>query len=71
MSRRAPSDPGALVKAPSNLTGICDRTIQSNIDAALNGTPSAPIGPYAVRRARHRDTATNGAAAAHPTRARW
>lgn len=26
------------VKAPSNLTGICDRSIQSNIDAALNGT---------------------------------
>ncbi len=34
---RAP-DPGALVQAPSNLTGICDRSIQSNIDAALNGT---------------------------------
>ncbi|KAA1250809.1 ABC transporter family substrate-binding protein [Mycobacterium simiae] len=33
-----PPDPGALVKAPSNLTGICDRSIQSNIDAALNGT---------------------------------
>ncbi|ORB87322.1 monoacyl phosphatidylinositol tetramannoside-binding protein [Mycobacterium kansasii] len=33
-----PADPGALVKAPSNLTGICDRSIQSNIDAALNGT---------------------------------
>lgn len=30
--------PGALVKAPSNLTGICDRSIQSNIDAALDGT---------------------------------
>jgi ABC-type transport system substrate-binding protein len=36
-SGRAP-EPGALVKAPSNLTGICDRSIQSNIDAALNGT---------------------------------
>ncbi|OMC12086.1 monoacyl phosphatidylinositol tetramannoside-binding protein [Mycobacterium sp. SP-6446] len=36
---RAP-DPGALVQAPSNLTGICDRSIQSNIDAALNGTKS-------------------------------
>ncbi len=35
-----PSDPGALVRAPSNLTGICDRSIQSNIDAALNGTKS-------------------------------
>lgn len=33
-----PPDPGALVKAPSNLTGTCDRSIQSNIDAALNGT---------------------------------
>jgi ABC-type transport system substrate-binding protein len=34
---RAP-EPGALVQAPSNLTGICDRSIQSNIDAALQGT---------------------------------
>jgi ABC-type transport system substrate-binding protein len=33
-----PPDPGALVQAPSNLTGICDRSVQSNIDAALNGT---------------------------------
>jgi ABC-type transport system substrate-binding protein len=31
-------EPGALVQAPSNLTGICDRGIQSNIDAGLNGT---------------------------------
>lgn len=31
-------EPGALVQAPSNLTGICDPSIQSNIDAALNGT---------------------------------
>jgi ABC-type transport system substrate-binding protein len=31
-------EPGALVQAPSNLTGICDRSIQSNIDAALNGS---------------------------------
>jgi ABC-type transport system substrate-binding protein len=31
-------EPGALVQAPSNLTGICDRGIQSNVDAALNGT---------------------------------
>jgi ABC-type transport system substrate-binding protein len=31
-------EPGALVQAPSNLTGICDRSIQPNIDAALNGT---------------------------------
>jgi ABC-type transport system substrate-binding protein len=33
-----PPDPGALVQAPSNLTGICDHSIQPNIDAALNGT---------------------------------
>ncbi|MHA7648311.1 ABC transporter family substrate-binding protein [Mycobacterium sp. ML4] len=33
-----PPEPGALVKAPSNLTGICDRSIESNIDAALSGT---------------------------------
>jgi hypothetical protein len=31
-----------LVQAPSNLTGICDRSIQPNIDAALDG--SQPIG---------------------------
>jgi ABC-type transport system substrate-binding protein len=31
-------EPGALVQAPSNLTGICDHSIQSNIDAALNGS---------------------------------
>jgi ABC-type transport system substrate-binding protein len=30
-------EPGALVQAPSNLTGICDRGVQSDIDAALNG----------------------------------
>ncbi len=35
-----PPEPGALVQAPSNLTGICDRSIQSNIDAALDGTKS-------------------------------
>lgn len=29
---------GALVKAPSNLTGICDRSIQPNIEAALDGS---------------------------------
>ncbi|WP_420872423.1 ABC transporter family substrate-binding protein [Mycobacterium shigaense] len=33
-----PPDPGALVQAPSNLSGICDHSVQSNIDAALNGT---------------------------------
>jgi ABC-type transport system substrate-binding protein len=32
-----PPEPGALVQAPSNLTGICDHSVQSNIDAALNG----------------------------------
>ncbi|EHB49962.1 extracellular solute-binding protein family 5 [Mycolicibacterium rhodesiae JS60] len=31
-------DAGALVQAPSNLTGICDRSIQPNIDAALDGS---------------------------------
>jgi len=31
-------DPGALVQAPSNLTGICDHSIQADIDAALVGT---------------------------------
>ncbi len=37
----APQPPGAageLVQAPSNLTGICDRSIQPRIDAALRGT---------------------------------
>jgi ABC-type transport system substrate-binding protein len=29
---------GELVQAPSNLTGICDRSIQPRIDAALRGT---------------------------------
>jgi ABC-type transport system substrate-binding protein len=29
---------GELVQAPSNLTEICDRSIQSNIDAALDGS---------------------------------
>jgi hypothetical protein len=38
MSSSRPPEPGALVQAPSNLTGICDRSIQSNIDAALNGS---------------------------------
>ncbi|MGU3653467.1 ABC transporter family substrate-binding protein [Mycolicibacterium sp. A43C] len=33
-----PSGPGELVQAPSNLTGICDRSIQPRIDAALRGT---------------------------------
>jgi ABC-type transport system substrate-binding protein len=40
----APSPAGLdqLVQAPSNLTGICDRSIQPNIEAALDG--SQPIG---------------------------
>jgi len=29
---------GTLVQAPSNVTGVCDRGIQANIDAALNGS---------------------------------
>lgn len=29
---------GALVQAPSNITGICDHAIQPRIDAALDGT---------------------------------
>lgn len=33
-----PPEPGALVKAPSNLTGTCDPSLESNIDAALNGS---------------------------------
>ncbi|MBJ7337714.1 ABC transporter family substrate-binding protein [Mycolicibacterium sp.] len=37
-----PAGPDQLVQAPSNLTGICDRSIQPNIDAALDG--SQPIG---------------------------
>ncbi|MCV7330012.1 ABC transporter family substrate-binding protein [Mycobacterium cookii] len=30
-------EPGALVQAPSNLTGICDHSVQADIDAALTG----------------------------------
>lgn len=33
-----PGGAGELVQAPSNLTGICDRSIQPRIDAALRGT---------------------------------
>jgi len=29
---------GELVQAPSNITGICDRSIQPKIDAALDGS---------------------------------
>lgn len=35
-------DSGALVQAPSNITGVCDRSIQPNIEAALDGRE--PIG---------------------------
>jgi ABC-type transport system substrate-binding protein len=31
------ADSDALVQAPSNITGICDRSIQPKIDAALDG----------------------------------
>jgi ABC-type transport system substrate-binding protein len=34
----ASPDPAPLVRAPSNLTGICDRAIQRQIDGALVGT---------------------------------
>ncbi len=33
----APPEPAPLVRAPSNLTGICDRAIQRQIDGALTG----------------------------------
>ncbi len=32
------SEGGALVQAPSNITGVCDRSIQPSIDAALDGS---------------------------------
>ena len=34
--------PGALVQAPSNITGVCDHGIQAEITAALTG--AKPIG---------------------------
>lgn len=37
-SPEPPGSSGELVQAPSNFTGICDRTIQPRIDAALRGT---------------------------------
>jgi ABC-type transport system substrate-binding protein len=33
-----PGGAGALVQAPSNITGICDPALQANIDAALDGS---------------------------------
>jgi ABC-type transport system substrate-binding protein len=35
-----PPEPGKLVQAPSNISGICDRGIQPKIDAALDGSES-------------------------------
>lgn len=32
--------PGALVQAPSNITGVCDHAIQAEIDAAIEGSKS-------------------------------
>ncbi|WP_024441179.1 ABC transporter family substrate-binding protein [Mycobacterium sp. UM_WGJ] len=32
--------PGALLQAPSNITGVCDHAIQAEIDAALDGSKS-------------------------------
>lgn len=37
-STEPPESTGELVQAPSNITGICDRSIQPRIDAALRGT---------------------------------
>jgi ABC-type transport system substrate-binding protein len=34
----APAQPNTLIRVPSNLTGICDRSIQPKIDGALAGT---------------------------------
>ena len=36
--RPRPGLAGALVQAPSNITGVCDHSIQPEIDAALNGS---------------------------------
>ncbi|SNV62729.1 ABC transporter family substrate-binding protein [Mycolicibacter terrae] len=35
-----PAGSGALVQAPSNITGVCDHGIQTEIDAALDGSKS-------------------------------
>ncbi len=37
-TRARPSENDPLVRAPSNLSGICDRTVQSKIDGALTGS---------------------------------
>jgi ABC-type transport system substrate-binding protein len=36
----APDDADTLVQAPSNITGLCDQSVQPEIDAALDGTKS-------------------------------
>ena len=33
-----PAEGGALLQAPSNITGVCDDSVQANIDAALDGS---------------------------------
>lgn len=37
-TRVRPPEAAPLVRAPSNITGICDRTIQAKIDGALDGS---------------------------------
>ena len=37
-TRVRPPETAPLVRAPSNLTGICDRTIEAQIDGALDGS---------------------------------
>jgi ABC-type transport system substrate-binding protein len=37
-TRVRPPETAPLVRAPSNITGICDRTIQAKIDGALDGS---------------------------------
>jgi ABC-type transport system substrate-binding protein len=36
-----PVEGGALLQAPSNITGVCDNGIQASIDAALDGSTNA------------------------------
>lgn len=36
--RARPPETAPLVRAPSNLTGICDRTLQADLDGALDGS---------------------------------
>lgn len=37
-SKAPPGESGTLIQAPSNITGICDRGLQPDIDAALDGS---------------------------------